>query len=851
MKPVSTLSVAPSLPDELKSLETLAYNLRWTWDPETVELFRRMDRNLWEEVYHNPTRLLGSIDQNLLDEFRQDPGFLAHLKRSVASLDDYLQESTWFKRAHSAEKMQIAYFSAEFGLTECLPIYSGGLGVLSGDHIKSASDLGLPLVGMGLLYQEGYHRQYLNNDGWQQEEYIENDFYTMPTRPLLDEAGQEVTISLPFPEGEAKIRIWHVTVGRVTLYLLDTNLQENHPDARSITGQLYGGDHETRIRQEILLGIGGTRALRALGIVPTVCHMNEGHSAFLALERVRQLMEEGLAYDAATEVVTGGNVFTTHTPVPAGHDVFSPDLVTKYFRSYAEELGLSMDTFLDLGRVVPSTRDAGFNMTVLAMKHASIRNGVSKLHGEVSRGMWKTLWPEMPTSEIPIGSVTNGIHVGSWISHHMRALQDNYLGQRRLEDPHDQTIWENVGAIPPEELWRMHETRRERLVAFSRSRLRRQLQRRSASPVEISRADEALDSKALTIGLARRFATYKRATLLLHDTDRLARILTNPDQPVQLILAGKAHPHDNPAKELIRDIIHLAQREDLRNRILSIEDYDICVARYLVQGVDIWLNTPLRPLEASGTSGMKAMANGALNLSILDGWWAEAYQIDVGWAIGNGEAYEDQVYQDQVEADALYQILENDAIPLFYDRGPDGLPRGWIARMKSAMRSLCPVFNTNRMVHEYTEKTYLPAQTRFSSLTADNSESAKQIAEWKGRVRWEWGQVEIQHVEADSALGLRVGETLEVRTRIKLGELETGDVTVQIYHGKVNTNGDIVDGSTLEMTAITPESEGIYTYAGEMPCPTSGRRGYTVRILPRHRSLGIFLESGLVEWAST
>jgi starch phosphorylase len=562
-------------------------------------------------------------------------------------------------------------------------------------------------------------------------------------------------------------------------------------------------------------------------------------------------MEEGLAYDAATEVVTGGNVFTTHTPVPAGHDVFSPDLVTKYFRSYAEELGLSMDTFLDLGRVVPSTRDAGFNMTVLAMKHASIRNGVSKLHGEVSRGMWKTLWPEMPTSEIPIGSVTNGIHVGSWISHHMRALQDNYLGQRRLEDPHDQTIWENVGAIPPEELWRMHETRRERLVAFSRSRLRRQLQRRSASPVEISRADEALDSKALTIGLARRFATYKRATLLLHDTDRLARILTNPDQPVQLILAGKAHPHDNPAKELIRDIIHLAQREDLRNRILFIEDYDICVARYLVQGVDIWLNTPLRPLEASGTSGMKAMANGALNLSILDGWWAEAYQIDVGWAIGNGEAYEDQVYQDQVEADALYQILENDAIPLFYDRGPDGLPRGWIARMKSAMRSLCPVFNTNRMVHEYTEKTYLPAQTRFSSLTADNSESAKQIAEWKGRVRWEWGQVEIQHVEADSALGLRVGETLEVRTRIKLGELETGDVTVQIYHGKVNTNGDIVDGSTLEMTAITPESEGIYTYAGEMPCPTSGRRGYTVRILPRHRSLGIFLESGLVEWAST
>ncbi len=851
MKPVASVIVSPSLPGELSELEELAYNLHWAWNHEAIELFRRMDRELWEQVYHNPVQMLGRIRQERVEELTQNQGFLAHIRRARETLGSYLEATTWFQRDHEdLTDLRVAYFSAEFGLSESLPVYSGGLGILAGDHLKSASDLGIPLVGVGLLYQRGYFRQYLNNDGWQQEDYPENDFYTLPIRPVTDESGDPVTVRIAYPEAEAVAAIWRAQVGRVPLYLMDTNLPQNPASIRSITAQLYGGDSETRLRQEILLGIGGYRALEALGHRPTVCHINEGHSAFLTLERIRQAMEDnGADFETAREATVAGNVFTTHTPVPAGHDVFPPQLMDKYFRAYAQQIGLSPEVLIDLGRQNPGTAQDGFNMTVLALRQSAYHNGVSRLHGEVSRGMWQSLWPALLEEEAPITSITNGIHVGSWISHDMDGLLENYLGSRRVEEPQDQTVWERVADIPPEELWRTHERRRERMVAFSRRRLREQLRRRSASPVEISRAEEVLDPKALTIGFARRFATYKRATLLLRDPDRLARILCDTDRPVQVIFAGKAHPHDTADKELIRDIVHLAQREDLRRRIVFIEDYDMCVARYLVQGVDIWLNTPLRPLEASGTSGMKATANGALNLSILDGWWDEAYDIDVGWAIGRGEDYQDRDYQDQVEVDALYQILERDAVPLFYDRGPDGLPRGWVSRMKSAMGSLGPLFNTHRMVHEYAERFYLSAHGRHRSLSVDDAAPAKELSQWKARVAAAWDGVEVRSVDADAVEALRVGDDLEVRARVALGSLGTDDVVVELYHGEMDAAGEIVDGEVLPMAPVSQEGDGTHLFMGRLPCRTSGRRGYTVRAMPYHANLVSAQETGRIHWA--
>jgi len=851
MKPISTVTIAPSLPDELKELEALAYDLRWAWDPEAIELFRRIDRGLWEDVYHNPVRVLGSIGQERLRELTENPGFLAHLRRCVESLETYREESTWFQRTYGDPKgVCVGYFSAEFGITEALPIYSGGLGVLAGDHLKSASDLGIPLVGVGLLYQRGYFRQYLNNDGWQQEDETENDFYTLPVQPV-QAGGQDVTVEVDFPDGRAAVRIWKAQVGRVPLFLLDTNLEGNPQGIRTITAQLYSGDGEMRLRQEILLGVGGFRALDALKMRPAVCHMNEGHSAFLAVERIRTAMVEGgVDFDVAREMVAAGNVFTTHTPVPAGHDVFPPSLVERYFGAVAAELGLPIQAFLDLGRQQPGNAQDGFNMTVLALRNSAFRNGVSQLHGQVSRRMCQGLWPGVPEDEIPVTSITNGIHVPSWISHGLASLHQTYLGPRLLEEPEDQSVWERVADIPPEELWRTHERRRERLVAFARRRLREQLGRRSASPVEIARADEVLDPKALTIGFARRFATYKRATLLLRDPERLTRILCNEERPVQIIYAGKAHPQDMAGKEFIREIVHVIQREDLRRRIVFVEDYDMSVARYLVQGVDIWLNTPLRPLEASGTSGMKATANGALNLSVLDGWWAEAYKVDVGWAIGRGEEYDDPAYQDQVEADALYQILENDAVPLFYDRGPDGLPRGWVARMKSALSSLCPVFNTHRMVHEYTEKAYLPTQKRYQKLAARKGVGARDLADWRGRVQTAWAGVKILEVESDPVRHPCVGDRIEVRAHVRLGDLDAADVSVELYYGRLDAQGGIDGGRGVAMSPVRGGSDdGGLWFSGNMPCERSGRSGYTVRVTPTHKNAASLFDTGLIAWA--
>ncbi len=851
MRPVHVYAVSPALPPALEPLRELAYNLHWAWDHDAVDLFRRLDRVLWESTGHNPVRLLGAIRQERLLEAAADDAFLASLDRVYKSFRAYMDAPQPAANAHAFARGPIAYFSAEFGITECLPIYSGGLGVLSGDHLKAASDLRLPLVGVGLLYQKGYFRQLLNSDGYQSEQYPDNDFYNLPLIPELDPAGRPRLIQVEFPGRTCWARVWRAQVGRVPLYMLDTNLPENTPADRDVTDYLYGGDRDMRIRQEILLGIGGLRALQALGIEPSVLHMNEGHSAFVGLERIRQLIaEHELSFDEARQVASAGIVFTTHTPVPAGIDLFSADLVETYFGRYREELQLSREAFLGLGRLEGAGPDEPFSMAILALRLSGARNGVSQLHGEVSRRLWQSVWPGLPQQEVPIGSVTNAVHHLTWVSQEMAELYDRYLGPGWRTSPADPKSWEGVQDIPAEELWRIHERCRERLVGFARSRLRSQLGRRGAPPREIEAAAEVLDPEALTIGFARRFATYKRAGLLFHDLDRLTRLLNDRERPVQLIFAGKAHPADLPGKEVIRQIVHAARAEQLSRQIVFIEDYDLTVARALVHGVDLWLTTPRRPLEASGTSGMKVAFNGGLNMSVLDGWWVEGYRPDVGWAIGRGEEYSDEQLQDEVESRALYNLLEHEVIPLFYERGRDGLPRGWIAKMKAAVRHLCPIFNTDRMLREYLGQYYLPAAQRAAALSANNFAVARDLAAWENRVRAHWPGVRVEAVQVPSRDGLHVGDQMPVTAYVRLGDLRPEDVAVELYYGPLNTDQEIQNGTVQPISCLDSPEPGLYRYGGSVPLQSSGLHGLAVRVLPRHSALAVPYDTRLLTWSS-
>ncbi|MBN2391764.1 MAG: alpha-glucan family phosphorylase [Anaerolineae bacterium] len=854
-KPMRTFPIIPALPEPLKPLWDLAYNLRWAWKHDIIELFLRLDSDLWEKTNHNPVRMLGMIDQARLEAALEDVGFMAHLKRVTQYLEEHLSEkqAAWFSRTYGETKDPlIAYFSFEFGITECLTIFAGGLGILAGDHIKSSSDLGLPLVGVGLLYQQGYFRQYLNQAGWQQESYVDNHFDNLPLRIARDADGNPLTIGVEFPGRVVTARIWRADVGRAVLYLLDTNTPENtRPEDRDITDQLYGGDQDMRIRQEILLGIGGYRALQVLGLDPTVYHMNEGHSAFLALEWTHCLMDRyKVNFYEAREATSAGLVFTTHTPVPAGHDRFPPQLMEYYFKDYvANHLKLSWNDFLALGRQNPYDYGEPFCMTILALRMSAYSNGVSRLHGVVTRQMWERLWPGVPQSEIPISHVTNGVHILSWISRDMKVLYDRYLGPRWREEPADQAVWQRAGHIAAEELWRTHERRRERLVAFARQRLRQQLEQRGVPQSEIESSDEALDPEALTIGFGRRFATYKRATLLLRDPERLARILNDPERPVQILFAGKAHPHDNPGKELIQKIVGLARQEAFRPKLVFLEDYDMTIARYMVQGVDVWLNTPRRPREASGTSGMKAAANGVLNLSILDGWWDEAYTPSVGWAIGRGEIYDNTDEQDQVEAETLYDLLERDIIPMFYDRGRDNLPRRWIGHMKNSIGALSYVFNTNRMVAEYTNRFYMPSAKRYDLLTADDLARAKSLAAWKSRLYENWSQIRIKKVNGELPAEIKVGDKFIAQAEVYLGELAPEDVVVELYIGLVNPSGEIVKGRAVPMHVIKHDKDGEYLFETNTQCTMSGLHGYTVRVLPYHPDVVSSFLPGFVKWA--
>ncbi len=848
MKPVATYTVSAILPDAISTLKELAYNYWWCWNIDAQELFERIDFELWEEVNHNPVALLNRVPLSQLEALAASPDFVSFLALIYDKFRAYMESKTWFSSAAPQSGNYIAYFSLEYGINESFPNYSGGLGVLAGDHLKSASDLGVPLIGVGLLYQMGYFRQSLSQNGWQTESYFENDFYSMPMTLMKDQDGKPMTIDLEYPAGRLYAQIWKVQVGRTILYLLDTNVHQNSANVeyRDITDQLYGGNSETRIQQEILLGIGGIRALRALGINPTIIHINEGHAAFATLERTRFLMQDfQMDFSTAIELTHAGMIFTTHTPVPAGNEVFSAGLIDKYFTGYWKSLGISREEFLALGNVERRASES-FSMTVLALRLSSYRNGVSQLHGDVARRMWQELWKSFPQHEVPIGAITNGVHTLTWVAGGLGELYDRYLTPRWRTETDDQSIWKRVDAIPSEELWRIHQRYRERLVLFARKYLQKKLETR-VSPQQLSLVGEYLNPDALTIGFARRFATYKRATLLFSDMERLKKILTNPERPVQIILAGKAHPHDNAGKEMIQTIIHNVRQYGLERHVVFLEDYSMAVARAMVKGSDIWLNTPRRPHEASGTSGMKAGLNGCLHVSVLDGWWDEGYNNENGFTIGQGEDYPNPADQDTMEAGTLYELLEQVIIPTFYDRPKNHTPHDWVARMKASIQSVAGHFSTTRMVRDYSKQFYLPAMERFRALAHNHGEQARALRDWKRRVLAEWTNVKVQNVHLEGTGEAHIGKHIEVYATIQLGSLSPNDIVVEAYYGALDSHENISAPLTVTLQKKS-EAHGLYYYQGGYECVTGGVQGCTVRVLPANPMIADKADLGICAW---
>ncbi len=845
---IVTYTAKPQLPEELKPLEELAHNLWFSWNYDAVNLFIRLDHDAWSASGQNPVLTLSMVAQETFEQCAADDSYVAAVNSVYERFKRYKRGETWYS-GNTTDT--IAYLSMEYGLDVSLPIYSGGLGVLSGDHLITSSDLGLPLVGVGLLYRQGYFQQYLNADGFQQESYPENDWYNMPVRRCPDEGGNDLKITVQMADAHVVARIWEVQIGRNSLYLLDTNIEENSEEFRRVTATLYGGNRETRIRQEILLGIGGIRALRALGINPAVTHMNEGHSAFLGIERIREhMLTHKLSLSEAIQAVWPTNIFTTHTPVPAGNERFSVDLIRKYFPSITHGIEISFDDFMGLGREHPEDELEHFCMTVLAMKLSSYNNAVSELHGHVSREMWHDIWKELPLNEVPITYVTNGVHARTWLAHDVVDLLDRYFGPRFYDEPTDLTIWNRIDRISDEELWRTHERRKARLVQFARDRLEKQLRARGATGSNLVQAKQVLSPSVLTVAFARRFATYKRASLLFRDPDRLMKLLADNDRPIQIIFSGKAHPHDIPGKNLIKEIVHFASQPEVRSRIVFLENYDMNIAQYLVSGSDLWLNTPRRPLEASGTSGMKAAINGALNCSVLDGWWAEAYDPSIGWAIGNGEEYEDEELQDEIEVKALYNLLEQEIIPAFYDRGLDGLPRTWIGMMKRSMQQVGQRFSSARTLMEYAERFYIPALENFRTISADEYKLARELAERMTNLQLHWDQIAVREIISNHSRQLHVGEPLPVEAVVHLGDLTPEEVCVELYHGRIDSQGNIEHPDRREMQVIKRSAENAsWRYAVQAECRMAGRQGYAVRVLPKHKALVHEFLPRLVRWS--
>jgi starch phosphorylase len=841
MKALRSFTVRPSLPPELAALEELAMNLRWSWDSQTRDLFKWVDPDAWDATVHDPVRLLGLVPRERLEALVEDAGFMRFLGEVRDELQRYTDGARWFQAREGTPLRSVAYFSPEFGIAEALPQYSGGLGVLAGDHLKAASDLGVPLVGIGLFYRHGYFRQSLSIDGWQQERYPDLDPHAMALVPCDD-----VHVEVDLAGRPLVARLWKAEVGRIPLYLLDADVDANPPDLREVTDRLYGGDTEHRLRQEILLGVGGVRALDALGIDAQVFHTNEGHAGFLGLERIRQLAKDpGLSYREAIEAVRAGCLFTTHTPVPAGIDRFPRELIEQYFGAWASEVGISMDELMDLGHRPGEPPEERFNMAVMGLRLAGRSNAVAQLHGEVSREMFGDLWSDVPVDEVPITSVTNGVHAHTWVAPEMADLLDRHVLPGWHEAESDR--WERLADVRFDEVWRVRDQAREGLVGFVRTKLRDQLMARGLSASDVEWTDSVLDPKALTICFARRFATYKRATLLLSQPDRLRDLLLSGHRPVQLVFAGKSHPADDSGKALIQAISKFASDPEVRHRFVFLEDYDIAVARALLQGADVWLNNPRRPQEACGTSGMKAALNGALNLSILDGWWDECFDGENGWAISSAEHEEDLDRRDELETSSLFELLEHQVVPLFYERSQGPVPRRWVRRVQRSLVTLGPFVTAARMVRDYTQDLYEPTAAAADARAADAYSSARSLAEWKQRVVAAWPGVHVDRLDLPESV-TELGTERTVEAVVALGHLHPDDVQVQLLHGPAGQGAELAEVTVLPMTPAGEADDGHLRYTGSFRCDTAGRYGATVRIVPTHPGLVTPLEVGLIAW---
>jgi starch phosphorylase len=849
VRAIRRFTVRVTLPEPLAPLHDLMLNLRWSWHEPTARLFASIDPAAWAASGGDPIAMLSGLPPERIAALEADAAFQARLHETTSDLREYLSSPRWY--ATDAElggqaPHAIAYFSPEYGVTAALPQYSGGLGILAGDHLKSASDLGVPLIAVGLLYRHGYFTQSLSADGWQAERYPADDPNGLPLELLRDPvtgAAVHVFVALA---GDRRLgaQVWVAQVGRVPLLLLDSYVEENEADLHEVTDRLYGGGTEHRLRQELLLGVGGVRAVRAFCRAtghpePEVFHTNEGHAGFLGLERIREYAVGGLSFEEALEACRAGTVFTTHTPVPAGIDRFPRDLIERHFNG---DLHLPVDKVLALGaETYPGGDPEVFNMAVMGMRLAQRVNGVSLLHGQVSREMFAGLWPGFDTSEVPIGSVTNGVHTPTWVAPEILDLAGSGAD------------WTVAAESPAATIWQARSALRARLVAETRRRLRVSWRQRGASEAELTWVDDVLDDHVLTIGFARRVPSYKRLTLMLNDPQRLAALLNDPERPIQVIVAGKAHPADEGGKRLIQQMVHFADSPDVRRRIVFLPDYDMAMAHFLVQGCDVWLNNPLRPLEACGTSGMKAALNGGLNVSVRDGWWDEWYDGGNGWEIPSADGVGDPGRRDELEATALYDLFAKSVAPLFYDSaGPDGVPEAWVDRIRHTFRSLGPKVQAERMVREYVGALYVPAARSSRGLAGSEFGPARELAAWKRRVRAAWPEVRIEHVEADAG-GPSLGSSLAIRANVALGTLSRDDVCVEVVYGRPDDSDDIVSPAYEALSPVLDEAglgAGLVRYAGAVPLDRPGPFGYTVRVLPRHPLLDSRAELGLVTYPS-
>ncbi len=847
------ITVNPQLPKRIEKLGEIANNLWWSWNTEFLRLFQKIDMDLWEQCSKNPVKFLKQVSQDRLEKVSKDISFLKEYDKIAENFENYMySKNTWFYNKYPNNKKDlIAYFSAEYGLDETIPTYSGGLGILSGDHLKSASDLGIPLVAVGLLYKQGYFNQKINGYGQQETEYKNIDLYDMPINPVKDDKGDDLTIYVKFPKRRLYLKVWQINVGRVKLYLLDSDIPKNNEEDRDVTLRLYGGDQEMRIRQEIVLGMAGVNLLtKYLGLKPTVYHMNEGHSAFLNLEIIKDIIKEKqVSFEVAKDIASSKTVFTTHTPVPAGNDIFPIQLVEKYFKDFWPRLGISREEFLKLGMKPGPDLEKGFNMGILALKIAGKKNGVSKLHGAVSRELFSDVWPNIAANESPIGYVTNGIHTCSWLAPKLKELYNKYLIPYWQDNMHQDYVWEKIKNIPDDKLWNVHIDKKKKLINLVKENTTERLRRSGYSYEEINEIVSKLNPEVLTIGFARRFATYKRATLIFKDIERMTQIMNNADRPVQIIFAGKAHPADKEGQDLIKYIHEVSMMPQFKGKIFLLENYNIAMSRYLVSGVDIWLNNPRRPMEASGTSGQKASVNGVINFSVLDGWWAEGYTQDNGWTIGTNAEYDSYEAQDMADSQSMYHTLEEKIIPTYYNKDKNGISKRWVEIMKNSIITTGGKYSTARMLVDYTNQYYMP----LCNLTKKYYENIDNVAAynaWKKDVYENWKDVKI--IQENSNLDnitLDAGNNIEVGCEVQLPNIDVENVIVEAYYGKILDNGVVENVSIIPMQLQeTDEEHKKYYFTAKIELTTGGNYGYTFRVMPKHEMLLEPANLNLVKW---